>query len=179
MCKQPDHPKPPCCYGHHPKSHPSADCTPQNAMLNMYAGTLPLSSRNVAWTDESRLTLVHTDGMIRVWHKLNEVNGPSCQQDTLQPGVVPGIFAWGLLIGLKWDPRYMWHDVHHRSTLLGLLDDHVLPLYISNIPLKISSFNKTFIPCHLSWIMFKSLDENATNINLLPWPVMSPDLNPI
>lgn len=83
------------------------------------------------------------------------------------------------LYGLKWDPRYMWCDIHHRSTLLGLLDDHVFSLYISNIPLETSSFNKTFIPCHLSWITFKSLDENSTGINLLTWPVMSPDLNAI
>ncbi len=34
--------------------------------------------KNVAWSDESRFLLRHSDGRVRIWHKEHETMDPSC-----------------------------------------------------------------------------------------------------
>ncbi len=40
--------------------------------------------KNVAWSDESRFLLRHSDGRVRVWHKEHESMDPSCLVSTVQ-----------------------------------------------------------------------------------------------
>ncbi len=40
--------------------------------------------RNVAWSDESRFLLRHSDGRVRIWRKAHESMDPSCLVSTLQ-----------------------------------------------------------------------------------------------
>ncbi len=42
--------------------------------------------KNVAWSDESRFLLRHSDGRVRIWHKENESMDPSCLVSTVQGG---------------------------------------------------------------------------------------------
>ncbi len=42
--------------------------------------------KNVAWSDESRFLLRHSDGRVRIWHKENESMDPSCLVSTVQAG---------------------------------------------------------------------------------------------
>ncbi len=54
--------------------------------------------KNVAWSDESRFLLRHSDGRIRLWHKEHERIDPYCLVSTTQAGgsgvMVWGIFSW-------------------------------------------------------------------------------------
>ncbi len=54
--------------------------------------------KNVAWSDESRFLLRHSDGRVRIWHKEHERMDPSCLVSTVQAGgggvIVWGIFSW-------------------------------------------------------------------------------------
>ncbi len=54
--------------------------------------------KNVAWSDESRFLLRHSDGTVRIWHKEHESMDPSCLVSTVQTaggGVMMwGIFSW-------------------------------------------------------------------------------------
>ncbi len=53
--------------------------------------------KNVAWSDESRFPLWHSDG-VRIWRKEHESINPSCLVSTVQAGgggvMVWGIFSW-------------------------------------------------------------------------------------
>ncbi len=55
--------------------------------------------KNVAWSDESRFLLRHSDGRVRIWRKENESMVPSCLVSTVQAAgggvMVLGIF-WAL-----------------------------------------------------------------------------------
>ncbi len=42
--------------------------------------------KNVAWSDESRLLLLHSDGRVRIWRKEHESMDPSCLVSTVQGG---------------------------------------------------------------------------------------------
>ncbi len=40
--------------------------------------------KNVAWSDESRFLLQHSDGRVRIWHKAHESMDPSCLVSMVQ-----------------------------------------------------------------------------------------------
>ncbi len=42
--------------------------------------------KNVAWSDESRFLLRHSDGRVRIWRKEHESMDPSCLVSTVQAG---------------------------------------------------------------------------------------------
>ncbi len=54
--------------------------------------------KNVAWSDESRFLLQHSDGRVRIWRKEHESMDPSCLVSTVQAGGdgvrVRGVFSW-------------------------------------------------------------------------------------
>ncbi len=53
--------------------------------------------KDVAWSDESRFLLQHSDGRVRIWCKEHESMDPSCLVSTVQAGggvMVWGIFSW-------------------------------------------------------------------------------------
>ncbi len=52
--------------------------------------------KNVAWSDESRFLLRHSDGRVRIWRKEHESMDPSSLVSTVQAGggvMVLGIFS--------------------------------------------------------------------------------------
>ncbi len=61
--------------------------------------------KNVAWSDESRFLLRHSDGRIRIWRKEHKSMDPSCLVSMVQAGgggvMVRGIFSWHTLYQLS------------------------------------------------------------------------------
>ncbi len=51
--------------------------------------------KNVAWSDESRFLMRHSDGRVRIWRKEHESMDPSCLVSTFQPGG-GGVMVWGI-----------------------------------------------------------------------------------
>ncbi len=81
--------------------------------------------KNVAWSDESRFLLRHSDS-VRIWRKEHEGMDPSCLVSTVQAGgggggvMVWGIFSWHTLGPLK--------PIEHRlntTVYLSIDADHV------------------------------------------------------
>ncbi len=65
--------------------------------------------KNVAWSDESRFVLRHSDGWVRIWRKEHGSMDPSCLVSMVQAGgggvMVWGIFSWhnlGPLVPINW-----------------------------------------------------------------------------
>jgi len=81
--------------------------------------------KNVAWSDESRFLLQHSDGRVRIWRKEHESMDPSCLVLTVQAGggvMVWGIFSWHTLGSL------VPNDYHFNATAyLIIVADHVHP----------------------------------------------------
>ncbi len=80
--------------------------------------------KNVAWSDESRLLLRHSDGRVRIWRKEHESMDPSCLVSTVQAGgvMVRGMFSWHTLGPLV--------PIEHRlnaTAYLSVVADHVHP----------------------------------------------------
>ncbi len=81
--------------------------------------------KNVAWSDESRFLLRHSDGRVRIWRKEHESMDPSCLVSTVQAG--GGVMVWGI---------FSWHNlgplvpIEHRlnaTAYLSIVADHVHP----------------------------------------------------
>jgi len=89
--------------------------------------------KNVAWSDESRFLLRHSDGRVRIWHKQNEDMDPSCLVTTVQAGG-GCVMVWGM---------FSWHTLgplvpigHHlnATAYLNIVSDHVHP-FMATCPL--------------------------------------------
>ncbi len=59
--------------------------------------------KNIAWSDESRFLLRHSDGRDRIWRKEHESMDPSCLVSTVQAGG-DGVMVWEIFLGALWDP---------------------------------------------------------------------------
>ncbi len=57
--------------------------------------------KNVAWSDESRFLMQHSDSRVRIWHKEHESMDPSCLVSTVQTGG-GGVMVWVI---------FYWHTL--------------------------------------------------------------------
>ncbi len=82
--------------------------------------------KNVAWSDESRFLLRHSDVRVRILRKEHESTDPSCLFSTVQAGG-GGVMVWGI---------FYWHTlgplvpIEHRlnaTAYLSIVADHVHP----------------------------------------------------
>ncbi len=53
--------------------------------------------KNIAWSDESRFLLQHSDGRVRIWRKGHESMDPSCLVSMVQAGG-GGVMVWGIFL---------------------------------------------------------------------------------
>ncbi len=128
--------------------------------------------KNVAWSDESRFLLRHSDGRVRIQCKEHESMAPSCLVSTVQ-AAGGGLMVWGI---------YSWHTLgplvpieHYLNTVayLSVVADHVHPFMITVY------FQQYNAPCHKAQIISDWFLEHDNEFTLLKWPPQSPDLNPI
>ncbi len=134
--------------------------------------------KNVAWSDESRFLLRHSDGRVRILCKEHESMDPSCLVSTIQAGggslMVSGIISWHTLGPLV--------PIEHRlnaSAYLSIVADHVHPFMTTVYPSSGGYFQQDNAPFHKAQIISDRLLEHGNEFTLLKWPPQSPDLNPI
>ncbi len=81
--------------------------------------------KNIAWSDESRFLLRHSDGRVRIWRKAHESMDPSCLVSMVQ--TVGGVMVWGV---------FSWHTlgplvpIEHRlntTAYLSIVADQIHP----------------------------------------------------
>ncbi len=135
--------------------------------------------KNVAWSDESRFLLRHSDGRVRIWRKEHESMDPSCLVWMVQVGggggvLVCGIFSWYTLGPLI--------PIDHRlnaTAYPSIVADHVHPFMTTVYPSSDGYFQQDNAPCHQAQIISDWFLEHDNEFTLLKWPPQSPDLNPI
>ncbi len=130
--------------------------------------------KNVAWSDESRFLLRHSDGRVRIWRKEHESMDPSCLVSTVQAGGGVGDI-------------FLAH-FGHLSTNWASFKHHSLPeyccwpcpyLYDYSVPIFWCYFQQDNAPCHKAQLISDWFLEHDNEFTLLKWPPQSPDLNPI
>lgn len=134
--------------------------------------------KNVAWSDESRFLLRHSDGRVRIWRQQHESMHPSCLVSTVQAGG-GGVMVWGI---------FSWHSlgplvpIEHRcnaTAYLSIVADHVHPFMTTMYPTSDGYFQQDNAPCHKAGIISDWFLEHDNEFTVLKWPPQSPDLNPI
>ncbi len=134
--------------------------------------------KNIAWSDESRFLLQHSDGRVRIWHKEHESMDSSCLVSTVQAGG-GGVMVWGI---------FSWHTlgplvpIEHRlnaTPYLSIVADHVHPFMTTVYPSSDGYFQQDNAPCHKAQIISDWFLEHDNEFTLLKWPPQSPDRNPI
>ncbi len=133
--------------------------------------------KNVAWSDESRFLLRHSDGRVRIWYKEHESMDPSCLVSMVQAGggdvMVGGIFSWhtlGTLVPIK-------HCLN-VTAYLSIVADHVHP-FMTTVYHLLMYFQQDNAPCHKAQIISDWFLEHDNEFTLLKYSPQSPDLNPI
>ncbi len=133
--------------------------------------------KNVAWSDESRFLLQHSDGRVRIWHKEHESMDPSCLVSTVQAGG-GGVMVWGI---------FYWHTlgplvpIEHRLNItvyLSIVADHVHHFMTTVYSSSDEYFQQDNAPCHKAQIISDWFLEHDNEFTLLKWTPQSPDLNP-
>ncbi len=84
--------------------------------------------KNVAWSDESRFLLQHSDGRVRIWHKEHESMDPSCLVSTVQAG--GGVMVWVILSWHILGPLVPIEHCLNATAYLSMVADHVHPFII-------------------------------------------------
>jgi len=80
--------------------------------------------KNVAWSDESRFLLRHSDGKFRIWRKQNENMDPSSLVTTVQAGG-GGVMVWGMFSWHTLGPFVPTGHCLNATAYLSIVSDHV------------------------------------------------------
>ncbi len=82
--------------------------------------------KNVAWSEESRFLLRHSDGRVRIWRKEHESMDPSCLVSMVQAGG-GGLMVWGIFYWHTLDPLVPIEHRLNATAFLSIVADHVHP----------------------------------------------------
>ncbi len=133
--------------------------------------------KNVAWSDESRFLLQHSDGRVRIWRKEHESMDPSCLVSTVQAGA-GGVMVWGIFSWQTLGPLVLMEHRLNTTDYLSIVD-HVHPFMTTVYQSSDDYFQQDNAPCYQAQIISDWFLEHVNEFTLLKWPPQSPDLNPI
>ncbi len=81
---------------------------------------------NVAWSDESRFLLQHSDGRVSIWRKEHESMDPSCLVSKVQAGG-GGVMVWGIFSWHTLGPLVPIEHCLNTTAYLSIVAAHVHP----------------------------------------------------
>ena len=131
--------------------------------------------RRVLFTDESKFRLRGADGRTRVWRRVGERFAQCCVQEVDRWGG-GGLMVWG---GISYHSRSQLHvfpgRVNGQTYRDQVLAPHVMPFFAANPGVTILQQDNA--RAHTSRVSMTFLQ--ARNVQVLPWPALSPDMAPI
>jgi len=134
--------------------------------------------KNVAWSDESRFLLRHSDGRVRIWRKEHESIDTSCLVSTVQAAgggvMVRRIFSWHTLC-----PLVLIKHSLNATAYLSIVADHIHPFMTTVYSSSDEHFQQDNAPCQKAQIISDWFLKHDNEFTLLKCPPQSPDLNPI
>ncbi len=120
--------------------------------------------KNIAWSDESRFLLQHSDGRVRIWRKEHESMDPSCLVSTVQAGG-GGVMVWGIF---SWQTLGPLVTIEHRLNTTDYLSivDHVHPFMTTVYQSSDDYFQQDNAPCHKAQIISDWFLEHENEFTL-------------
>ncbi len=122
--------------------------------------------------------LRHSDGRIRIWHKVHGRKDPSCLVSTVQAGG-GGVMVWGIFSGHTLGPLVPIKHRLNATVYLSIVADHVHPFMTTVHPSSDGYFQQDNEQFHKAQIISDWFLEHDNKFTILKWPPQSPDLNPI
>jgi hypothetical protein len=132
--------------------------------------------KTIIWSDESKFELFKGDGRRWVWRRPHEKYDPECLIPTFKSGQ-DGIMVWGCFTYNGLGPLVRLEGRINAVAYIDVLDNHLLPLLDDLGDEEDYIFQEDNAPIHTARVTTEWKDDN--NIETLPWPAQSPDLNPI
>lgn len=135
----------------------------------------------VLFSDESRFCVDMADGRVRIWRRGGERYDDACVLER-DPWGGPSIMIWGA-IGLNQSlgPVFFQnigpgrgHGVNAQRYINQVLRPHVVPFFARHPN---STFQQDNARAHTARVTQQFLQQH--NVNVMLWPALSPDLNPI
>uniref|UniRef100_A0AAZ3RS03 Tc1-like transposase DDE domain-containing protein n=1 Tax=Oncorhynchus tshawytscha TaxID=74940 RepID=A0AAZ3RS03_ONCTS len=130
--------------------------------------------QKVLFTEESRFHLTRVDGRIRAYRRRKERYTEACTLERDQFGGGESVMVWGVSQHHRTEHVVIegnLNTVHYREDILF---PHVVPLLKAHPDMTLQPDNTT---SHTARSVCDFLQDR--NVSVLPWPVKSPDLNPI
>ncbi len=109
--------------------------------------------KNVAWSDESRFLLQHSDGRVRIWKELKNMKAwmnPSCLVSTVQAGGGGGVMVWGIF---SLGPVVPIEHCLNATAYPSIVADHIHPFLTTVYPSSDGYFQQDNAPCHKAQII--------------------------
>lgn len=128
----------------------------------------------VLFSDESRYNLSHADGRVRVYRRKGERFAEACvrERDRFGGG---GVMVWGgIMGGRKTRLIVVRGNMNAARYINEILTPEVIPFLRRHGP---GIFQQDNARPHTAIVTRNHLQAN--NVNVLPWPAVSPDMNPI
>ena len=129
---------------------------------------------SVLFSDESRFNLSHHDGRIRVFRRRGERFADNCliERDRFEGG---SVMVWGGIIGRrKTNLIVVQGTLNAQGYINQILQPEAVPFLQRHGPAILMHDNPR---PHVARICRQFLKRN--NVNVLPWPAVSPDMNHI
>ena len=136
--------------------------------------TSPALDPSLIFSDESRFSVSHADGRVRVYRRRNERYAHCCvrERDRFGGG---GVMVWeGIMGNVKIDLVVVQGNLNAQR-YVNLLNNNLLP-FMQNFGSGLTFEHDNARP-HTALVTANFLARN--NVNVLPWPALSPDMNPI
>jgi transposase len=131
---------------------------------------------NIIWSDESRFELFGGDGKRWVWRQPHEKYDVGCLIPTFKSGQ-QGVMVWGCFMKDKLGPLVKLEGRITATVYIDVLKNHLLPFLDDLDDQENYFFQEDNAPIHTARVVKSWKEEN--DINSIPWPAQSPDLNPI
>ncbi len=131
---------------------------------------------NVIWSDESKFELFRGNGRRWVWRRPHEKYDIDCLIPTVKSGQ-QGVMVWGCFTKYNLSPLVRLDGKITGAVYIDILKDYLLPFLDDLDDWENYLFQEDNAPIHTARIVKSWKEENE--VNGIPWPAQSPDLNPI
>lgn len=129
---------------------------------------------SILWSDETKINLFGTDGFKTVWRRKGEEYKEKCMVPTVKHGG-GSVLVWGCMSAAGVGELHFIDGIMNSAMYCHILNTKMLPSLhaLGRRPL----FQHDNDPKHTSKATAAFL--KSKKVTVIPWPSMSPDLNPI
>ncbi len=134
--------------------------------------------KNIAWSDESRFLLRHSDGRVRICRKKHESMDSFCCVSMVQASD-GGVMVWGIFFWHTLGPLVPIEHCLNATAYLSIVYYHFHLFMTTVFPSSDGYLQQDNAPCHRVKIISDWFLEHDDEFTLIKFPPQAPDLNPI